>query len=84
MSNKGRASVSSPVWSPEDIFPKDCYLDYGVSSVQAPQIKDYFYRFCLDNNANQRVGITRHKTMSKNFRYTDVKGKNLAGMNDKY
>ena len=68
----------------EPIFPRVCYLDYRVSSVQAPQIKDCFYRFCLDNNANQRVGITRQKTMSKNFSNTDVKGKNIAGMNDNY
>ena len=30
------------------------------------------------------VGITRQKTMSENFSNTDVKGKNLIGMNDKY
>ena len=40
------------------VFPKVYYLYYGVSSVYEPQIKDCFYRFCLDNNANQRAWIT--------------------------
>ena len=43
----------TPPSSKPSVFPKVCYLGYGVSNVQAPQIKDCFYRFCLDNNANQ-------------------------------
>ena len=84
MRTKAEFCTSSSLWSPNDVFPKVCYLDHGVSSVQVPQIKDYFYRFCLDNNANQREGITRKKTKSKNFRNLDVKGKNIAVMNHKY
>ena len=66
------------------VFPKVCYLDYEVSSVQAPQVKDCFYRFFFITMQTKSVRITKQKIMSEDFSNTYVKGKNLAEMNDKY
>ena len=65
------------MWKPrfDVVFPKVCYLDYGVSSVQAPQVKNCFYRFCLDDKCKSKGRDNKEETMSENFRNTDVKGK---------